>query len=83
LNPLVSPLLASDHSGLPPAFVFTAGFDPLRDEGRAYADKLKTAGVSVDYKNYEGTIHGFFGKGKFKQSNVAMKDSVEALKKNL
>jgi len=83
LNPLISPLLASDHTKLPPAFVFTAGFDPLRDEGKAYADKLKSAGVAVDYKNYEGTIHGFFGKGKFKQSNVAMKDSVEKLKSYL
>jgi len=83
LNPRISPLLASDLSGLPPAFLLTAGFDPLRDEGKAYAEKMKNAGVLVDYKNYEGTIHAFFGISKFKQSNVAMKDCADRLKANL
>jgi acetyl esterase len=54
-----SPLHASDHSGLPPAFVLTAGFDPLQDEGKAYAEKLKVAGVDVTYSHYEGMLHGF------------------------
>jgi acetyl esterase len=57
-DPRASPLLTSDASGLPPAFVATAGFDPLRDEGRAYAEKLASAGGVVSYRCYEGTIHG-------------------------
>ena len=59
-NPFVSPLRAKDLSGLPPAFVFTASYDPLRDDGKEYADRLSEAGVQVTYRNYEGMIHGFF-----------------------
>jgi len=58
-DPLASPLLARDLSGVAPAYIMTAGFDPLRDEGKAYADRLKEAGVPVDYVCYEGQIHGF------------------------
>ncbi|HUL93210.1 MAG TPA: alpha/beta hydrolase [Burkholderiales bacterium] len=58
-----SPLLARDHSRLPPAYIVTAGFDPLRDEGKAYADRLEQAGVSVVYECFEGMIHGFLPMG--------------------
>lgn len=58
-NPLAFPLSARDLSDLPPAFVMTNGFDPLRDEGIAYADRLREAGVSVEHTNYESMIHGF------------------------
>lgn len=60
LSPYVSPLLA-DVRGLPPATVITAGFDPLRDEGAAYADKLRQNGIQVDYRNYPTMTHEFFG----------------------
>ncbi|MFT5574746.1 MAG: acetyl esterase [Bermanella sp.] len=60
-NPLASPLRAADLSGMPPATVITAGFDPLRDEGKAFADKLVAAGVAVKYHCYDDMIHGFLG----------------------
>jgi cation diffusion facilitator CzcD-associated flavoprotein CzcO/acetyl esterase/lipase/NAD(P)-dependent dehydrogenase (short-subunit alcohol dehydrogenase family) len=58
-DPRISPLYAADHSGLPPGFIATAGFDPLRDGGADYADKLKSAGVRVRYTEYPDLIHGF------------------------
>ena len=59
MDPLVSPLLANSLQGLPSAVVVTAGFDPLRDEGNAYAEELKNSGVKVFHKEYLGYIHGF------------------------
>ena len=59
-----SPLLHPDLRGLPPALVLTAGFDPLRDEGLAYADALAAAGNSTTYVCFERQIHGFITMGK-------------------
>ena len=59
-----SPLLAPDLRGLPPALVLTAGFDPLRDEGRQYADALSAAGNAVQYICFERQVHGFITMGR-------------------
>ena len=75
----LSPLLAKDFSGLPPAFVLTAGYDPLRDEGRAYADKLIDAGIKTTYVNYPGTIHGFFSLTRFLAQGLKANDEAAAV----
>lgn len=60
-NVFAFPRLADDLSGLPPATILTAGFDPLRDDGAAYATRLEEDGVSVTHRNYPAMIHGFAG----------------------
>ncbi len=59
-DPLVSPLMTDDLTGVPPAQVITAEFDPLRDEGDAYAKRLAEAGVAVDHTSYDGMVHAFW-----------------------
>ena len=76
-----SPLLAGSHAGLPPALVITAGYDPLLDEGRAYAERLKAAGVGVEYREFADMVHGFilFG-GVIDTANAAVADCCAALR---
>jgi acetyl esterase len=76
-----SPLLAKNHANLPPALVITAGYDPLVDEGRAYADKLRAAGVKVAYREFADMVHGFilFG-GVIDTANAAVADCCTALR---
>ena len=59
-----SPARATNFAGLPPAYVLTAGADPLRDEGDEYAQRLADAGVPVAHKTYPGQFHGFITMGK-------------------
>jgi acetyl esterase len=67
-----SPARAGTLAGLPPAYVLTAGADPLRDEGDEYAERLRAAGVAVTYRHFPGQFHGFFTMGKLlQQANVA------------
>jgi acetyl esterase len=79
-----SPLLAVDLSHLPPALVLTAGFDPLRDEGRQYADALSAAGVASQYVCFERQIHGFITMGRvIDEANTALALCGSALRRAL
>lgn len=75
-----SPLLAAGLAGLPPALVLTAEYDPLVDDGLAYAERMREAGGDVTYSCYAGMIHGFFALGKFfDDANRAVAESAAAL----
>jgi acetyl esterase len=81
-----APLICEDLSRLPPALVIVAGYDPLRDEGIAYAERLKQAGNRVELTNYEGMVHPFLsmsgaldvGKQAIAQASAALKEAFAA-----
>ena len=80
-NPYASPMQVKRLSGMAPAAIFTAEFDPLRDEGAAYADKLRAGGVAVQYKCQEGLIHGYMGMAKaVEPAGKALADAAAALR---
>jgi acetyl esterase len=74
-----SPYFADDLSGLPPALVVTAEFDPLRDEGEEYAAKLAQAGGTVEQVRYDGEIHGFFDLDSFPDAADARRHAARSV----
>jgi acetyl esterase len=83
-DPRVSPLRAADLAGLPPALVFTAGLDPLRDEGQAYAGRMASAGVKTIHREFDSLIHGFIGmRGALQGAARAMDEMVTGLRHEL
>ncbi|WP_411346949.1 alpha/beta hydrolase [Paenibacillus sp. WLX2291] len=79
-QPYASPLLYSDLSGLPPAIIITAQYDPLRDDGAQYADSLQQAGNTVEYQNEEGMIHGFLSMLQFDRSGEVLQEAGEKIR---
>jgi acetyl esterase len=83
-DPAASPLFAADLAGLPPAFVLTAEYDTLRDEGEAYARRLAEAGNLVQMRRYPGAIHGFFTMpGVLRIARQALQDVAEFVRARL
>ncbi len=80
-DPRVSPLLRREFADLPPALIITAEYDPLRDEGEEYGEKLRSAGVPVTVTRYDGMTHAFFQLGGvLDDAKRAMNEAVEALR---
>jgi len=83
-NPYASPLRAKDLKNLPPAHIITASHDPLRDEGEAFAEKLKHAGNQVKVKRYNGVVHGFFSlQAAVDQGKTATRELADELKASM
>lgn len=81
-DPKFSPLLANDFSNLPKTYVLTAGYDPLFDDGKSYSDKLKSDGVEVVHRHYEGQIHAFVNITKaIPQGTQALSEIAQWMKK--
>lgn len=83
-DPLLSPLLSDNLSTLPPAYVAVAGFDPLRDEGQAFAEKLSAAGVPVTLRRFDDLIHGYANFVGFSaRAREAMRDAATVMARAL
>jgi acetyl esterase len=80
-EPYASPLRARDLSSLPPGLCITAGYDPLRDEGEAFAERLRGAGIAVRTSRYDGMFHGFFAMGgRLDEARAAVAEAAAALR---
>lgn len=83
-DPRLSPLLAKDFSGLPAAYVMLAGYDPLHDEGLAYAEKMRDAGVNVTVADYPGLLHDFVClQAVLPQAHTSLSVAAKALRRML
>lgn len=82
-DPRASPLLADDLTGVPPAYVAVAGFDPLRDEGEAYAVRLRDAGVTVTLRRHRSAVHPFINILVTRMGQAALQEAVGALRVGL
>lgn len=83
-NPYVSPMLAQDHLDLAPAYIAVAGFDPLNDDGTAYAQRLRQAGVPTVLKRHSGLVHPFANStGVWAGARAALDEAVHVLKETL
>ena len=80
-HPYAAPLRAASLQGLPPAYIVTAEYDPLRDDGEAYGRRLEEAGVPADVRRYDGMFHGFFSLDVLEGSRQASADVHAALTK--
>jgi acetyl esterase len=83
-HPHISPLWAQSHADLPPALIVTAEYDPLRDEGEAYAERLRDSGVETTLSRYDGMIHGFTRRlHLFDKARAALQEVAQSLRRRL